>query len=78
MSLRDKLTDEEFEALGKAPDHYDNTHGSLYKIAEQRGWNAFQFDLIKRIDRCEKKGKFEEDLNKTKFLIDLYLKEKNK
>ena len=85
MSLRDKYTEEELELLEKhgmveltAPSHYDNTHGSLYKIAEQRGWNAFQFDLIKRIDRCEKKGKFEEDLNKTKFLIDLYLKEKNK
>ena len=93
MSLRDKYTEEELELLEKhgftsegshgklvvtAPDHYDNTHGSLYKIAEQRGWNAFQFDIIKRTDRCEKKGQFEEDLNKTKFLIDLYLKEKNK
>jgi hypothetical protein len=79
MSLRNKLTEEEFEELGsKAPDHYDNTHGSLYKIAEQRGWNSYQFDIIKRIDRAEKKGKFEQDLEKTKFLIDLYLKEKNK
>lgn len=58
--------------------HYDNTHGSLYKIAEQRGWNSYQFDIIKRIDRAEKKGQFEEDLQKTKGLIDLYLNEKEK
>ena len=57
------------------PDHYDNTHGSLYKIAQQRGWNAYQFDLIKRIDRCLKKGQFKEDLQKTKVLIDIWLKE---
>lgn len=55
--------------------HYDNTHGSLYLIANQRGWNAYQFDIIKRIDRALKKGQFKEDLEKTKFLIDLWLKE---
>ena len=27
--------------------HYDNTHGSLYKIAIERGWNAYQFDAYK-------------------------------
>lgn len=55
--------------------HYDNTHGSLYLIAQQRGWNAYQFDIIKRIDRALKKGNFKEDLQKTKDLIDLWLKE---
>lgn len=55
--------------------HYDNTNGSLYLIAKQRGWNAYQFDIIKRIDRSLKKGQFKEDLEKTKFLIDLWLKE---
>lgn len=57
--------------------HYDNTHGSLYKVAELRGWNSYQFDIVKRIDRALKKGKFEEDLQKTKDLIDLWLKENN-
>lgn len=55
--------------------HYDNTNGSLYLIAKQRGWNAYQFDIVKRIDRALKKGQFKEDLEKTKFLIDLWLKE---
>lgn len=57
------------------PKHYDNTHGSLYKFAEIHGLNAWEFDIIKRIVRCRKKGNFVEDLNKTKVVIDLYLKE---
>lgn len=55
--------------------HYDNTHGSLYKFAEQQGLNAWEYDVIKRICRCRKKGQFREDLEKTKRVIDLYLKE---
>jgi len=55
--------------------HYDNTNGSLYKFAEDHGLNAWEFDIIKRIVRCRKKGQFESDLEKTKRVIDLYLKE---
>lgn len=54
------------------PSYYDNSKGSLYKIAQDRGWNAYQLDIIKRIDRCEKKGQYFNDLKKTKDLIDLY------
>lgn len=56
-------------------DYYDNTHGSLYKIGQEQGWNAYQQDLIKRISRCESKGEFFSDLQKTKDLIDLYIQE---
>ena len=59
----------------EAPKHYDNSRGSLYKFANDHGLNPWEFDLIKRIIRCRKKGNFKEDLEKTKFLIDLYLKE---
>ena len=45
--------------MSKEDKHYDNTHGSLYKIAVERGWNAYQFDAVKRIDRALKKGQFE-------------------
>ena len=55
--------------------HYDNTNGSLYKFCEDKDLNSYEFDIIKRIMRCRKKGNFIEDLEKTKFLIDLYLKE---
>ena len=60
------------------PKYYNNDNGSLYKIAEQRGWNAYQFDIVKRIDRALKKGLFLEDLEKTNFLIDLWIKENEK
>lgn len=61
----------------KTPSHYDNTYGSLYKIAQERGWNSYEFDIVKRITRCRKKGEFAQDLKKTKDLIDIYLKEQS-
>ena len=59
----------------KTDSHYDNSKGSLYLFAEDHGLNAWEFDIIKRIARCRKKGQFKEDLEKTKRVIDLYLKE---
>lgn len=55
--------------------HYDNSNGSLYLFAENHGLNAWEFDIIKRIVRCRKKGQFKNDLEKTKRVIDLYLNE---
>lgn len=63
------------EQISKNDAHYDNTHGSLYKFAEDHGLNAWEFDALKRLVRCRKKGQFKEDLEKTKRVIDLYLKE---
>lgn len=57
------------------PEHYNNDNGSLYKIAVEMGWNAYQFDIVKRVDRALKKGQFKEDLEKTKVVIDIWLKE---
>ena len=61
----------------ETPKYYDNTKGSLYLFAEHHNLNAYEFDIIKRIVRCRKKGNFKEDLEKTKVVIDLYLKEQN-
>jgi uncharacterized protein (UPF0335 family) len=55
--------------------HYDNSKGSIYKFCEDQKLNSYEFDLIKRIVRCRKKGQFKDDLEKTKILIDLYLVE---
>jgi hypothetical protein len=54
--------------------HYRGKN-SLYKFAEEYGLNSYEFDIIKRIVRCRFKGTFEQDLIKTKDLIDIYLKE---
>jgi len=57
------------------PNYYDNSKGSLYKFAQNHDLNAWEFDIVKRIVRSRKKGNFEQDLLKTKGVIDLYLKE---
>lgn len=57
------------------PKHYNNDKGSLYLFAEQQGLNSWEFDAIKRIVRCRKKGNFIEDIDKTIFLLELYKKE---
>jgi hypothetical protein len=55
--------------------HYRGKAGSLYKFAEEWNLNAYEFDIIKRIVRCRHKGRFQEDLTKTKDTIDIYLAE---
>ena len=55
--------------------HYNNDNGSLHLFAEQHALNAWEFDIVKRIVRSRKKCNFKEDLEKTKIVIDLYLKE---
>jgi hypothetical protein len=59
----------------ETPKHYDNSKGSIYQFCENQNLNSYEFDIIKRVVRSRKKGNFKEDLEKTKFLIDLYLKE---
>ena len=70
MSLKDGYKDKE-------DSHYDNSNGSLYLFAQQHELNAYEFDIIKRIVRCRKKGQFQDDLQKTVRVIELYLKEYN-
>jgi len=64
-----------FNNSDETPKHYDNSNGSLYLFAEQQSLNPWEFDIVKRIVRSRKKGNFIEDLQKTKVVIDLYLKE---
>lgn len=81
--VNDKGQEQQFDTVesyfevvtDNAPLYYNNEKGSLYKFAEDHGLNAYEFDLVKRLVRCRKKGNFVQDLEKTKFLIDLYLKE---
>jgi hypothetical protein len=57
------------------PSHYDNSKGTLYKVAQERGWNAYLFDCVKRLERAEKKGEFETDLDKSIAVIQLWKNE---
>ena len=58
------------------PKHYDNTNGTLYKIADQRGWDSYLFDIVKRLERAEKKGEFSQDLEKSINVIKLWQNER--
>jgi hypothetical protein len=60
------------------PSHYDNSNGSLYHFAELFDLDTYQFDIIKRIVRCKKKGNFSEDLRKTIDVLKLYELEQGK
>ena len=59
----------------QTPKHYDNSKGTLYKVATERGWNSYLFDIVKRLERAEKKGEFKTDLEKSINVIKLWLKE---
>ena len=67
--------DNDTKEVSGTPKYYDNSKGSLYQFAEHHKLNAWEFDIVKRIVRCREKGNFIEDLEKTKKVIDLYLKE---
>lgn len=58
------------------PKHYDNSKGTLYKVATERGWTAYLFDIVKRLERADKKGEFESDLDKSIAVIQLWKNEK--
>lgn len=59
------------------PKHYDNSKGSLYLFAEQQNLNAWEFEVIKRIVRCRKKGEFISDIQKTINVLEIYLQEQS-
>ena len=62
------------EALD-TPKHYDNSKGTLYKVAQERGWNPYLFDIVKRLERADKKGEFDSDLDKSINVIKLWKNE---
>ena len=69
--------EKDFILATNTPADYGNSNGSLYKFCEEQKLNSYEFDLIKWVVDCRKNGHFEEDLNNTKLLIDLYIKEFN-
>ena len=54
---------------------YYKGKSSLYLFADEYGLNSWEFDAVKRIVRCRHKGNWLEDLEKTKGVIDIYIKE---
>ena len=81
--MNDKGEEQQFDTIesyfeiltDNAPSYYNNDNGSLYKFAEDHGLNAYEFEIIKRLVRCRKKKEFVTDIEKTIFLLELYMKE---
>lgn len=59
----------------KLPEYYDNSKGSLYKIATDRKWNPYLFDLVKRLERGGKKDPLRQEIEKSIGVLQLWLKE---
>ena len=55
--------------------YYNNEKGSLYKVANERGWNPYLFDIVKRLERGGKKDPLKQEIEKTKLVLDLWLRE---
>ena len=72
--IKEEFDRKEEERINVQP-HYDNSKGSLYKFAEDHNLNAWEFDILKRVVRCRKKGQFIEDIDKTIEVLKLYKKE---
>lgn len=63
------------DARQPLPSYYDNSKGSLYQIAEQRGWGVRLFDLVKRLERGGKKDPLPQEIQKSIGVLELWLKE---
>lgn len=74
QSVKDFLNTDE-QIVFNTQQHYNNTNGSLYKIAEQRGWNSYTFDVIKRLDRGGKKDPIRQEIEKSIDVLKLWLLE---
>ena len=59
----------------KLPSYYDNTKGSLYKVATERGWNFYLADIVKRLERGGKKDPLRQEIEKSIGVLQLWLKE---
>src|SRR5690606_21741604 len=55
--------------------YYDNSKGSLYKVATERGWNAYLFDLVKRLERGGKKDPLKQEIEKSIDVLKIWLNE---
>lgn len=66
------------EGTVELPSYYNNEKGSLYKIANDRGWNTYLFDIVKRLERGGKKDPLEKEITKSIGVLELWMKEQVK
>lgn len=59
----------------ETPNYYNNDNGSLYKVATERGWNSYLFDIVKRLERGGKKDPLTQEIDKTINVLKLWKEE---
>lgn len=59
------------------PNYYDNSKGSLYKLGQERNWNNYIFDVVKRLSRNGNKDSIILEIDKSIFVLKLYKQEIN-
>lgn len=55
--------------------YYNNSNGSLYKVATERGWSAYTFDVVKRLERGGKKDPLRQEIEKSIDVLKIWLNE---
>ena len=69
------IYEERREEVFNPKSYYDNSKGSLYKVATERGWNAYLFDLVKRLERGGKKDPLRQEIEKSIDVLKIWLNE---
>ena len=66
-----KQTDIKAKEVLSPQQHYDNSKGSLYKLADELGLNHYEFDILKLL--IKDKDNLKNNLQEMKKVINLYL-----
>ena len=59
----------------EAPKYYNNENGTLYKLAEERHWPSYLFDIVKRLNRNGKKDDMKLEIEKSILVFRLWLED---
>ena len=62
----------------EAPKYYNNENGTLYKLAEERHWPSYLFDIVKRLNRNGKKEAIKLEIEKSILVFRLWLEDMDK
>jgi hypothetical protein len=62
----------------EAPKYYNNENGTLYKLADERHWPSYLFDIVKRLNRNGKKDDMKLEVEKSILVFRLWLEDMHK
>jgi hypothetical protein len=63
------------ESNMETPKYYNNENGTLYKLAEERHWPSYLFDIVKRLNRNGKKDDMKLEIEKSILVFRLWLED---